>query len=769
MAIGLAAPALAASSDAPMRPDLAFRYTVDHSAGEILVKWDLEPGYYLYKKKLSFESSAGSIALGQPVLPEGEVHEDEYFGKQNVFRNAFEVRIPYSGSGDTTLSIKSQGCADLGICYPPQTWNEDLTLAAAAGSVKPVAFTGANASDPFNLASPTANNRAVTDSGLAGNTDVRPATDIFRPVVTAIDAHTLEVAWQIEPAHYLYKHNVSVTSLNSAVRIPALALPDGKPKVDEYFGETEVYYDAVIFEVPLFFADDETQQFSVELGYQGCADEGICYPPLKRYATIDLSRLDVTVLPHDAAPPKTVGQAAAAASPDASDDSSASAPAAKESEQGRFAKMIHSGNLALIIASFFGAGLLLSLTPCVLPMIPILSGILAREGEDITPLRGFMLALVYVLGMAIVYTIAGALFAIAGQQAQAVFQDPYVLTGFALLFVALALSMFGLFELQMPSSIQSRLASISGKQKSGTYVGAFVMGALSSLIVTACVAPPLVAALAVIGQSGDVVLGGLALFALSIGMGAPLLVVGASAGKLMPKAGPWMVAIKVGFGFLMLGLAIYILSRILPGSLILAAYAVLLIVAAIFLGGLDPLGSDSGPGKRIAKSFGLLGLMYGAILLLGSLTGGSDPLRPLPWVANAGHGATAVAEAGVSFKKIETVADLNRELATASAAGRPVMLDLYADWCASCEELEKYTFSDARVRAALGEGLALQADLSKLDEADLALMSEFGLFGLPAIIFFDTRGKEQPGFRVVGMMHAEEFALHVKEAVDTGA
>ncbi|MEM7278090.1 MAG: protein-disulfide reductase DsbD [Pseudomonadota bacterium] len=751
-----------ASSDAPLRPADAFRYSLSEKDGELLVNWDLEPGYYLYAKKLAITAESSTLRLGEAILPEGEEHEDEYFGKQTVFRNQFTVRIPYSGGGLSRIDIVSQGCADLGICYPPQKWNKAIRLPAQVGSAldSPTSASVPKSASVFG---------GLGNAATGSTSDVPPAHEIFQPVATVVDGQTLEIAWQIAPAHYLYRKNVKVSSLNSDVTIQTpLELPTGVSKEDEYFGVTEVYFDALLFEADLAFADDTTLEFAIELEYQGCAEEGICYPPLKRYAEINIGRLDATVLPPDAPPPQRVGapiSAESVATGEASEADPVATTKPMESEQGRLARLIKDGNLALVLASFFGMGLLLSLTPCVLPMIPILSGIIAGEGEKITPMRGFMLSLVYVLGMALTYTIAGALFAVAGQQAQAVFQNPYVLASFAVLFVILAMSMFGMFELQMPSAIQSRLAAVSGKQKSGTYIGAFVMGALSSLIVTACVAPPLVAALAVIGQSGDVVRGGLALFFLSIGMGAPLLIVGASAGRLMPKAGPWMVAIKVSFGFLMLALAVYILSRILPGPIVLAAYGIIAVVASVFLGALDPLSRDTSPGPRIAKSFGLIGLLYGLILLLGALTGGHDPLRPVSFSALGSPGTEQ--HEGISFKRIDTVADLERELALASSKGQPIMLDLYADWCASCKELEKYTFSDATVAAALGSGLALQADLTANDENDLALMEHFELFGLPAIMFFDASGKELPEYRVVGMMHAEEFSQHLSAAFGT--
>ena len=361
------------------------------------------------------------------------------------------------------------------------------------------------------------------------------------------------------------------------------------------------------------------------------------------------------------------------------------------------------------------------------------------------------------------YTGAGIAAAAVGVQLQAVFNAPWVLTVFAGLFVVLALSMFGLFDLQMPSGIQSRLAAASGEQRSGTMIGAFVMGALSSLIVTACVAPPLVAALTVIGQTGDMVRGGAALFAMSIGMGAPLLLVGASAGQLLPKAGAWMVAVKSAFGFMMLGLAIWMLSRILPDVVTLALWGLLVFMAGVFLGGLTTLTPESSGTQKLGKGFGLIAVFYGTVMLLGSMAGGSDPLRPLAAVTIGSPGA-AVEEHELEFVRIKTVDDLDRELTAAAAQGKTAMLDFYADWCVSCKEMEKYTFTDPMVHDALDNTVLLQADVTVNDEMDQELLQRFGVFGPPTIIFFGRDGIPKDGYEVVGYMKATDFAAHVQQA-----
>jgi thiol:disulfide interchange protein DsbD len=363
--------------------------------------------------------------------------------------------------------------------------------------------------------------------------------------------------------------------------------------------------------------------------------------------------------------------------------------------------------------------------------------------------------------MALVYTAAGIAAAAAGMQLQAIFNQPWILLLFTGLFVVLALGMFGVYELQMPSGIQEKLAGVSGNQKSGTMIGAFIMGALSALIVTACVAPALIAALTVMAQTGDLVRSGSALFAMSLGMGAPLLLVGAAQGKLLPKAGPWMVAVRNAFGFMMLGLAIWMLSRILPGSVTMLLWAVLIFMAGVFMGGLTTLTSDSAVVQKLGKGFGLLAIIYGILLLLGSLTGGSNLMKPLTSVTVGGGAMVAEEAHELPFKRIKTVDDLDRELAVAVSQGKTAFLDFYADWCVSCKEMEAYTFADSDVRAALSNTVWLQADVTANDDADQALLSRFGVFGPPTIIFFGADGRQRRGYEVVGYMKAEDFLEHL--------
>ena len=576
--------------------------------------------------------------------------------------------------------------------------------------------------------------------GSSREQDFLPPDEAFQLTATAEGGESVALDWAIADGYYLYRHRVAVKTETPGFVVEEVRLPGGKKKTDEFFGQVEVYYQQLDAEVALKRAGG-SDVVELKVTYQGCADAGLCYPPTTKVVSVQLPPPG-TPAPGTAAPGGGGGTVA---------------------EQDRLAALISSGNLAAVLASFFGFGLLLAFTPCVLPMIPILSGIIAGQGKQATPGRSFVLSLTYVLGMSLTYTIAGAAFAAAGQQAQAFFQQTWILVLFALLFVALALSMFGMYDLRLPAGLQSRLHAASGRQRAGTLAGTFLMGALSALVVTACVAPPLVAALAVIGQSGDIVRGGLALFSLSLGMGAPLLLVGVAEGRLLPKAGPWMDTVKALFGVAFLGVAVWMLERILPGPLVVALWALLAFVAGYYFGGFNRSGSRSPTGgSRLARGAGLFSMAYGIILLVGAAAGGSDPLQPLKGLSFGVAGDTPVKEQAVlPFTPIASVADLDRELAAAAAAARPVMVDFYADWCVSCKEMDKYTFSDPMVQTDLGAFVLLKADVTANNEDHQALLRRFGIFGPPTTAFFHGGGQECANFRLVGFVPAAEFRDHL--------
>jgi thiol:disulfide interchange protein DsbD len=699
-----------AAEDRFLPPEQVFRYTVTADASSVSVHWSLPPGYYAYKSRMTLESATPGATLGTMVFPKGEVHQDDYFGAQEVFRGDFLVTAPITLSGgadrNVLLKLKIQGCADAGLCYPPQLSDAKVALPASpaqAGGGGINAILGAH-------------RPADKDH------DFLPPDDAFRLGALAEGPDRVRLVWQIANGYYLYRSRLGVRTTSPRVGLGPLELPTGVQKTDEYFGRQEIYERELVGEISLSRAADAPPDVFLAVTYQGCAEAGLCYPPIRKTIHVNL--------PNGASTGAFV------------------------SEQDRLASLIRSGNLVLVLGTFFGLGLLLAFTPCVLPMVPILSGIIAGHGSNVTTGRAFALSLVYVLGMAITYTVAGALFAAAGQQVQAVFQQPWIVVLFALLFVALALSMFGLFTLQVPAAIQTRLALVSNRQRAGSFVGVAVMGALSALIITTCVAPPLVATLVVIGKSGDMVRGAAALFAMSLGMGTPLLIVGASAGKLLPRAGPWMDTVKQLFGVMMLGVAAWMLARIVPERWSLVLWVVPALIGAAVLWRMRPARSLT---RTIARFAGVAAGLYAIALLAGAATGGSDPLAPL-------SGFTGARQTLV-FKKIKSLDDLNAEVAAAHAHGEGVLLDFYADWCVSCKEMERYTFSDPALQRSLHGVVLLRADVTQNDAQDQELLKHFGIFGPPTIAFYGSDGREQRAFRVVGYMKAPEFAALAQQAL----
>ena len=553
-------------------------------------------------------------------------------------------RFPYqrTAAADTlALNLKLQGCADHGICYIPQSWNAKIKLPAG-----PVATL---APDPFA----PAQKKFAASPVVAATDDLLPVDQAFVLNARFDKPNELTVGWQIAPGHYLYRDKLSFRA-DGKIELGRASLPKGKPHKDENFGDVEVYYDYVEAKIPFARASANALDVVLTAGFQGCRENSVCYPPSEQ--TMALVLPATSEFPADAAAGST----------------SAGGPV---SEQDRYAQRIVNGSWWTMLGVFFVAGLALSLTPCVLPMVPILSSIIAGQGGTVSTSRGFFLSLSYVLGMAATYTAAGALAALAGGQIQAMFQKPWIIGLFASLFFVLALGMFGLFELQMPTAIQTRVAGLANRQRGGTFVGVAVMGALTSLIMTTCVAPPLIGALTAIGQTGDVRRGASALFAMSMGMGSPLLLVGASAGQLLPRVGPWMTTVKAAFGVVMVGVAIWMLERVLPGSLVLVLWALLVFLTGVFLGAFEALPESPRASRRLAKGFGMLACLYGALLLIGATLGGTDPLQPIPErvfaagpVGSGALGSTAAPK--LEFRKIQSIAALDAALAEARTAGQ---------------------------------------------------------------------------------------------------
>ncbi len=577
---------------------------------------------------------------------------------------------------------------------------------------------------------------------LGGQDDILDPDDAFQ-ISYDSQPGQFKVNWVIAEGHYLYLDKMQISASDASVIAKPLVLSAGEAKDDPIFNKTlYVYHHLAEAMLPYQYTDNGDKDVTFKVRYQGCSEvSGICYPPQTKQFTVRLS-------------PISAAQAAAI-------ESSQSEPV---SEQDEITNALKSGNTLLTLLIFFGAGLLLAFTPCVFPMIPILSGIIVGQGENITTRKAFYLSLVYVLAMAMTYTIVGILVGLSGENIQAWFQNPWIIGSFAAIFVALSFSMFGFYELQMPTSVQSKLVNISNSQQGGNIVGVAIMGFLSALIVGPCVTAPLVGALIYIAETGDAVLGGLALFSLSMGMGAPLLVIGASAGKFLPRAGAWMDAVKAVFGVLLLGLAIWLLERVTPVGATMTLWAALIIVSAIYMGALDSLVAGGSGWKKLWKGLGVLLLIYGIIILIGLAGGNRNIFQPLKGLGAVS--GTAVAVEHLNFTQIKGVDGLNVELAKAKAAGKTVMLDFYADWCVSCKEMEAFTFSDPAVKKALEGVVLLQADVTPNDDKDTELYKHFGIIGPPSIMFFDVNSNERRNYRVVGYMPAEKFSQHIKSALN---
>ena len=588
----------------------------------------------------------------------------------------------------------------------------------------------------------------LLDSLGGGQDDILHPDDAFQ-INYDSQPGQFKAAWVIAEGHYLYRDKVQITTDEAGINSKPLVMPAGEAKDDPIFNKTlHVFHNFANATLPYTYSGNGDKEVTFKVKYQGCSEiSGICYPPQTKKFTVKIS-------------PFSAAQAAEI------EQSSAAAPELV-SEQDEMFNALSSGNTWLTLLIFFGAGLLLAFTPCVFPMIPILSGIIVGQGENMTTRKAFYLSLVYVLAMALTYTVVGILVGLSGENIQAWFQNPWIIGSFVAIFIALSFSMFGFYELQMPASVQSKLVNISNSQQGGNIAGVAIMGFLSALIVGPCVTAPLVGALIYIAETGDAVLGGMALFSLSMGMGAPLLVIGASAGKFLPKAGAWMDAVKAVFGVLLLGLAIWLLERVAPVYATMFLWGALMIVSAIYMGAIDTLGENSSGWKKLWKGLGMLLLIYGIIILLGLASGNRNVFQPLKGLSfsSGSSSGTAVQTESLNFIKIKGVDGLNKELVKAKTAGKSVMLDFYADWCVSCKEMEMFTFSDPAVQQALEGVVLLKADVTANDDIDTALYKHFGIIGPPSIMFFGTDGIERKNYRVVGFVKAEQFSAHIKQAL----
>jgi thiol:disulfide interchange protein DsbD len=741
----------------------------------IELHWKIAGGYYLYRHRIGVQSVGDGFAAKTLQLPHGDRHHDDFFGDVETFRSqltAVQAGTAADGASTATLRVKYQGCADAGVCYPPQT----RTLTVALPDVAAPRSTDAASGDVGFGALGRSLGAGMPAAGLQGgmgDAQPLPAEQAFGFEAIVGDAHTLLLRFTPAKGYYLYRDKTALRlSGGNGITLGQPRWPQGTLHRDEHFGNVVVYFDQVDVPLPVRRTASGPVDVTLTATFQGCQTGGICYPPMVRTVALALPMAaTASAMQPGTAPTAFAADAAgdlpsqpAAASPAGQSAPSVAgsrfAPAGNApggsdggtAEDSRLASGLAGSNRWLTLLGFFGAGLLLAFTPCVLPMIPILSGLIAGQRTRVGTGGALLLSLVYVVSNALVFTAAGVVAGLLGANLQAAFQNPWIISAFAALFVALALSSFGLFELQLPMGLRSRLGAITDRQRGGSLAGVAAMGALSALIVGPCVAPPLAGAVLYIGQSHDPVLGGLALFLLAMGMGMPLLAFGAAAGRGMPTSGPWMTTVQRVFGFLFIGLAIWMLSRIVPAVVALSLWGLLALAVAAWA---STVATSTSHARWLARFAALVLAVVGAAQLLGALGGGSDPLQPLAGAFGARLPAT-----GLAFRTIKSPADLDREIAAAAAAGKPLMFDFYADWCVSCKEMEKYTFTDPSVQAALADFVLLKADVTANDAIDQALMQRLGIVGPPATLFFGS-GTEQRALRLVGYEAAKPFVTRI--------
>ena len=582
-----------------------------------------------------------------------------------------------------------------------------------------------------------------------GDKPILAPEQAFIPSATA-DNNTITVSWLIEPEYYMYKDKMKFSFADEAATITNVSYSESKMQADAFFGDVPVFRHQA--SATLTTTDAKAGLATLDINYQGCADIGICFPPKVTSLPVKLISATNSMVSSAVASSAVAGAVTVAAAATASETQTNRAP---QSEQDRIRGKLSTSSLWINAASFFVLGLLLSFTPCVFPMIPILSSLILGQGKDISTGKAFGLSLTYVLAMAVTYTLVGIFIGLSGYNLQAWFQNPWILSVFAMIFVLLSLAMFGFYEIQMPAAIQTKLNNLSNRQEGGTWLSCGIMGVLSALIVGPCVTAPLVGALIYIAETGDATVGGVALFSMSMGMGLPLLIIGTSAGKLMPKAGAWMDITKVLFGLSMLAMAIWMLSRFLPSNITVMLSAVLAIFGGVYLATTMRFGSNI---LWLSRSLGFMITLYGTALTVGLLSGHSSLITPL---ANLG-GGSAEQKHEFEFERIKSETDLENVLNEAADVGQYVLLDYYADWCVSCKEMEAFTFTDPGVQNSLTDVRVIQADVTKNDAEDQAMLKRFGLFGPPAILFFKPGESEVAHARVVGYMKADKFNAHLK-------
>lgn len=712
--------------------DKAFKFQATVVNNTVELTWDIAKGYYLYKDKIKIATDF-KTKLGKADFPKGKIKEDILFGKVETYRNQLLASVPIirSKTQQFKLQVTYQGCADIGVCYPPVKKTLKLTI------------------DNFKKT------KTLTDKTLnfLNNQIKKPSASQLKPsnnseevlvpekafvfTIEKLNDTTLLASWDIQSGYYLY-HNKFSLKVKGA-EFDTFNIPKGKIKDDEFFGKVETHRGLLEIKLPL--KNIAQPNLEIIAKYQGCADVGVCYPPQNITIKLDLSQDNKGIFTQNTS-----------AQQGSSDQQSS--PAQQDSI---VATLEHRGFWTIIII-FLGFGLLLTFTPCVFPMIPILSRMIIGQGEGVTTKRAFIMSLTFVCAMAITYAIVGIVAGYSGANLQIIFQNKWALMSFSSIFVILALSMFGLFEIQLPRSFQAKISQKSATQTGGNLGSVFIMGFLSTLIVGPCAAPALAGAFIYIGNTGDAVLGGMALFSMGIGMGIPLIIIGTTTGKFLPKAGAWMDTVKGAFGVMMLAVAIYLLDRIISESVSLALWSILITFSAVYLGALDRLDKDSGFLTRLWKAITLIMLGYAVllwILVARGVDSSGDMLNPLKGLGVNNTTQTTHAK----FIKVDSSQALDNILSL--NPNKLVILDFQADWCISCKELERFVFSKPKVIEALKETVFLKIDVTKNNVKDKEIMRRFKVIGPPAFLFFKNQ-TEIKNARLIGEFDADFFLNHLK-------
>jgi len=727
--------------DELLEPDQAFQLSTRViDATTLEASWQIAPGYYLYRDKFKFEPLDGT-RIDSPILPRGKKKQDPFFGEVETYTQSVKIRVPYQrreGVQTAQLRITAQGCNEpVGVCYPPIVKDVVFKLPPASGaSAQAAGLSNAPVVEISSLSDFTRGTTLV--SGEGEPVDPEKA---FIVSVSATGGNNLLARFDVDECCYLYRDKTSFElaavdggAASSGIRLEPYILPRGKSKTDEFFGETEVYYTGIEVRLTLAGFAAPASNFQLKVNYQGCSEKGvvICYPPTTKSFGIQSRNGALAVV---------AGPAAAS-----------------------FSSMIggqrdQRGFILSVLAAFVG-GLLLTFTPCVLPMVPILSGVIVGQGNThLSKLRGGLLSYSYVFGTAITYTIAGIFAGYSGDQLQAYFQNPWAIGAFSALLVVLALSLFGFYELQLPHFLQSHLHRRTHHLKGGSILGVLVLGMISALIIGACVSPVLISAVGAAIASKDPVLGGAIMFALAHGQGVILIALGIGAGFMLPKVGKWMDRVKHLFGVLLIAVAIYLLGY-LPEVPVLFLWSALFIISAVYLGAVQSLPQNASGWQYLWKGLGLFLLIWGVMALVGGFAGSRDIFSPLPLsVVSSNTGMTSPSQEGRLFERVSTARELEDRLAAAKAARKPVILDYYADWCTDCLRMENSTFADPGVRAELrNRFVRLQADVTDPNDPEgKAIKRRFGVYGPPAMLFFAPDGEERRDMRTYGFRNVDEF------------